>query len=334
MRNERVEKYIPEMVFNLNKFQGIMVRTSKICDYLFVLRPTLFFPVWTVYAAGFFSAKRFLPLALQVDNSGWGLAVGIALSLLMGSAFILNQIVDVTTDKLNNKLFLIADGHIPMVIAIFETVLLGIVPLVIVAVFSWMMVLIFVAIYLVTGLLYSLPLFKWKDKPLLGIVANAGGAFLIFSAGWWVKDISFVQPIIHAIPYAAAVAAVYIFTTVVDETGDAQCDKNTFAVKYGFKAVIWAGFCFELVALYSAWLLNDPLIFYPALLAFPFFILAAKKQSMTEVIRAIKFPILLLSLAICVLLPNYFLLLAVTYYLSKWYYYYRFGLHYPSLEAK
>ncbi|KAA3661224.1 MAG: hypothetical protein DWQ10_05000 [Calditrichaeota bacterium] len=334
MLNERVEKMLPVAVFIFNKNSELMTRLSRVFDYLFVLRPTLFFPVWTVYAAGFFSAKRFLPETLQVDNSGWGLAVGIALSLLMGSAFILNQIVDVPTDKLNNKLFLIADGHISQPTAITETILLALVPLAIVAMYSPMMVVMFVVIYLVTGLFYSLPLFKWKDRPFLGIFANASGALLIFSAGWWVKNISLFKPLLHAVPYAAAVAAVYILTTIIDRKGDEKFNKVTIAVRYGMSVTVWLGMLCEILAVFSAWMLNDSLIFYPAILSFPFFIVAVKRQDAADVIRAIKFPILFLSLAICVLLPNYIALLTITYYLSKWYYYHRFGLRYPNLEAK
>ena len=333
MRNESVEKFIPQIAISPAKGRAAMTRLSKLFDYLFVLRPMLFFPVWTVFAAGFFSAKRFLPMAAQVDNSGWGLTIGIALTLLMGSAFILNQIVDVPTDKLNKKLFLIADGHIPEKIAMLETMVLCILPLVIAAMYSMAMAGLFVAIYLVTGILYSLPVFKWKDRPWLGLVANALGAILIFACGWWIKNISLLQPLLHAIPYAAAVSAVYIFTTVVDQKGDEKYNKRTFAVCFGLRAVIAAGLIFELVALISAFLLNDPLIFYPALLALPFFVIAARRQVLPAIIRAIKFPILFLSVAICYFLPNYFFLLAFTYFLSKWYYYYRFGLHYPNLEA-
>ncbi len=333
MRNESVEKFIPQIAIFPTKSRPFMVRLSKLFDYLFVLRPMLFFPVWTVYAAGFFAAKRFLPLQLQVDNSGWGLTIGIALTLLMGSAFILNQIVDAPTDRLNKKLFLIADGHIPQRAALLETVILGVLPLAIAAMYSLAMTVLFMAIYLITGILYSLPVFKWKDRPWLGLWANALGAFLIFTAGWWIKNISLVEPLLHAVPYAAAVSAVYILTTVIDQKGDEKFGKRTFAVCYGLQTVIWTGLVFELVSLFSAWMLNDPLIFYPALFALPFFMIATRRQSLPNVIRAIKFPILFLSIAICFFLPNYLVLLAVTYYVSKWYYYYRFGLHYPNLEA-
>lgn len=334
MRNERVEKMLPDATLIFSKNSEFMARASRVFDYLFVLRPTLFFPVWTVYAAGFFSAKRFLPDAHHVDNSGWGLAIGIALSLLMGSAFILNQLIDVPTDKLNNKLFIIADGHISQTTAILETIILAVIPLGLVAIYSPAMMFMFVAIYLVTGIFYSLPIFKWKDRPVLGIIANAAGAFLIFSAGWWIKNISLLQPFVHAIPYASAVAAVYIFTTIIDMKGDVKFGKVTIAVRFGLLVTVWVGILFEIIALLSAWMLKDPLIFYPALFSFPFFVLAVKRQKIADIIRAIKFPILFLALAICVVLPNYFALLTITYYLSKWYYYYRFGLHYPNLEAK
>jgi hypothetical protein len=86
--------------------------------------------------------------------------------------------------------------------------------------------------------------------------------------------------------------------------------------------------------LISAWWLEDWVIFFPALIAAPFFILAAAKQRLSEVSRAIKLPIVFLALAICLHVWQYFLLLAFVFYFSKWYYRRRFGLNYPNFAAK
>lgn len=312
-------------------------RIVKLFDYVFVLRPTLFFPVWTVYAAGYFAFHRFsfagnngaAPIlnTTALSLMGW-------LTLLTGGAFILNQLCDVATDARNHKLFLIAHRHISPRAAWLEMILLS--GMAVASAFFYGAELggLFIAIFLLTGILYSAAPFQWKDRPLLGLLANALGALLIFAAGWWSVQIEWQLPLQHALPYMLAVAAVYLYTTLLDVDGDADAQKMTFGVRYGRRATVIAGCAVELGALAAAWWLEDPIILYPALGAAPFFCWAAINQRLTDVSRAIKFPILFLALAICVKAWPYFFLLALVFYLSRWYYRRRFGLKYPSLAAE
>ncbi len=311
-------------------------RFVRLFDYLFVLRPTLFFPVWTVFAAGFFMARRGGSVAAAQSLSsgtGWVFIIAASLTALMGSVFVLNQIVDIHTDRVNNKLFLIANGYIRRRIAYLEAGLLCLLALGLAFGYSGAMGGLFVAILWVTGIFYSLPPFLWKDRPVAGLVANMLGAMLIFAAGWAVVSTGLKGAWLHSLPYALAVGAVYLFTTIPDKAGDERFKKLTFAVKYGDRCAIYWGTGFEVAALVTAVALHDPIILYPALLSAPFFLRAAWFRREKEVVQAIKFPILLLALAICVYWPFYLLVLLGTFYLSKWYYRRRFGLRYPSLNS-
>ncbi len=312
-----------------------ILNAVKLLDYVFVLRPTLFFPVWTVYAAGYFACQRFMPAGLHgaADPGRTALLLALSLSLLMGAAFILNQLCDVATDSRNHKLFLIAQRHISPPAAWLQTALLLLAGLVLAFHHSHRIGLLFAGIFLLTGVLYSVAPFQWKDRPFLGLFANAGGALLIFSAGWWAVAPGASLPLRHALPYMLAVAAVYLYTTLLDLDGDAQTRKRTFAVRYGWGATVIAGCVCELAATALAWQVDDAVIFYPAVLSAPFFVVAALKQGRAEVSRAIKLPILFLALAICWKMWQYFLVLAVVFFVSKWYYQQRFGLKYPSLQA-
>jgi 1,4-dihydroxy-2-naphthoate octaprenyltransferase len=313
-----------------------MNRIVKLFDYVFVLRPTLFYPVWTVYAAGYFAFHHFSiggkdGAATIVDGTALGL-LGL-LTLLMGGVFILNQLCDVATDMRNHKLFLIAHRHISPLAAWIEMSLLCVIALATSFFYDAKIGGLFLAIFMLTGIFYSVAPFQWKDRPLLGLVANASGALLIFTAGWWSAQVDWHLPILHALPYMLAVAAVYLYTTLLDVDGDAGTQKLTFGVRYGMRATIIVGCVLELGALAAAWWLNDPVIFYPALGAAPFFCWAMIRQRLSEVSRAIKFPILFLALAICVKAWQYFFLLGLVFYFSRWYYSRRFGLKYPNLAA-
>jgi 4-hydroxybenzoate polyprenyltransferase len=314
-----------------------MNRIVKLCDYIFVLRPTLFFPVWTVYAAGYLAFHKFSHAGLSgaaptLDATALSL-LGI-LTLLMGSGYILNQLCDIETDRRNHKLFLIADQHISPFAAWTEMIVLGAFAVAASFFYGKLLGALLVAIFLLTGIFYNVAPFAWKGRPWLGLFANALGALLIFAAGWWSQKIEWQLPVRHALPYMFAVAAVYLYTTLLDLDGDAGTKKKTFGVHYGFAATAIAGCVLELGAFVSAWWLRDFIIFYPALIAAPFFIWAAIKQRLAEVSRAIKLPIVFLALAICLKIWPYFFLLGLVFYFSRWYYRRRFGLNYPNLAAK
>ncbi|NUO83833.1 UbiA family prenyltransferase, partial [candidate division KSB1 bacterium] len=144
-----------------------MKRFVKIFDYVFVLRPTLFFPVWTVYAAGYFAYHRFALGDTHGATHGMpedSLLLLFFLTLLMGSGYILNQLCDVETDARNNKLFLIAQRHVPRVAAWGEMLLLLVLGLAVAWQHSVAMGLLFLAIYLVTGIFYNVAPFRLKDR--------------------------------------------------------------------------------------------------------------------------------------------------------------------------
>lgn len=308
----------------------------KLFDYVFVLRPTLFLPVWTVYAAGYFAYHRFAPAGANGATEGmawksiWLLGF---LTLLMGSAYILNQICDRETDARNRKLFLIAHQHIPLPAAWGEMIVLAAVGMLAACWHGREIAVLFGIIFLCTGIFYSVAPFQWKDHPFLGLLANAGGAVLIFTAGWWSVETDSLLAVRHALPYALAVAAVYLYTTLLDLEGDAEINKVTFGVKFGWRATIFAGAALEGLAILTAFWIEDPLILYPALIAAPFFWWTAFKQRRSDVARAIKLPILFLALAISFKVWQYVLVLAFVFFFSKWYYQQRFGLKYPSLGA-
>ncbi len=314
---------------------SLMQKLLRGLDFLFILRPTLFFPVWVVYAAGFAVAQwrhqNVWSWTFWEGTDFW--LLGLTLTLLMGSAFILNQIIDIPIDRQNRKLFLLADGHVPLYLAYFEAIMLFFVSTWLAFRVDLAVGALFLVIYFVTGVGYSLPPFCWKDRPVAGLLANMFGAMLIFAAGFWATGQADWLAAVHGVPYMAAVGAVFLFTTLPDKPGDSQFGKETFAVRFGDVATIYSGAVLEILALASAAALRDPVMFFPALVSAPFFVYAAWRPRTANVVRAIKFPILLLAFAVCFYYPILLLLFVGTYALAKWYYWQRFGLHYPSLKV-
>lgn len=321
------------LVHRLEKLDFVQ-QLARRADYLFLMRPTLFFPVWTIYAAGYFAGQHFFgdqAIMAQPQAGVWPILIGIGLTMLMGSVFIINQIVDAEIDRQNNKLFLIANGHVPRVHARNEAIILAIIAMALAVANSIQTALLFALIFLITGVLYSLPPFKWKDRALRGLFGNALGALAVFGLGWQMGVTLYIDVLIYSIPYVCAVAAVYVYTTLLDITGDAKFGKSTYAVEFGENMAIYTGSALEIFAFAVSWWLNDPIMLYPALFATPLFVVAAVRRQQKDIELAIKLPIFFLAIIICYLWPPFFIVIFLTYFIAKFYYRIRFGIHYPNL---
>ena len=306
-------------------------------DYFFVMRPTLFFPIWTVFLAGYnaniiFDTKKYNQVSEIVSGSN-PIFVLILISLLMGAVYIYNQLVDIESDAKNNKIFFIADGIVSVKIAKVEALILTIFSIGFALLLNKNLGLMFIFLFILIGIIYNFKPFNWKDKPFLSIVAHFVGGWMLAACGWITAGTNNWLFVIYAIPYALGFVAVYLLTTIPDIDGDREYQKITFSVKYGIKLTTHWALVFEILAIVVSFILKDYLMFIPALASFPLFLIAAVKKNEKNILTAIKYTILFLSLAVCVLYPLYFLLIFMNFYFSKWYYRVRFNIEYPKFAA-
>ena len=309
-------------------------------DYIFLMRPVLFYPVWTVFLAGTLSVQgaaqgygwpRFRLDELGVNCGGFWWAF-VSYSLLMGTVFILNQLTDVDSDRCNSKLFLIADGHISSKAAVREIVIILAAAFLISLKTSVWFFLVLVFSLLILGVAYSLPPLSWKDGPIGGLIVNLFGGMLTFFAGW----LSIAKPsaamILHSLPYVFAVGSVYFLTTVLDMNGDLHSHKFTFAVRYGKQATIRMAIFFDSIAVILGFVIRDWIVFIPAIVSYFMFVFLIFRSDDVWINRITRLPILLLALMVAFYFPIYFLGIFGIFLFSKWYYQVRFGLNYPSLN--
>ncbi len=307
-------------------------------DYLFVLRPTLFYPVWTVSLAGLWSAERAAVgqpwYALYWPRQGFvlegAMAIGL-LTLVMGACFLLNQITDIESDRLNNKLYLVASGAVSLRTAWSETALLLAAGLGGLLWLSRPLALVALLAFLITGWAYSCaPLFG-KDRPWAGLLINLGGSLLIYLFGWLMAAPASWRMLLSGLPYIAGIGAVYLLSTIPDRPGDAAANKITLAVHWGEARLYDAALAAGSLGVMAALPVREGVALTATLLTWPFFYNAWRHRSIDSTLRANKFATLILSFLICWRLPCYLLLLALVFYFSKWYYRKRFQVHYPSL---
>lgn len=308
----------------------------KPLDYLFILRPTLFFPVWIITLAGYsthFTAGETIIWWNTAIN--WRLFFNFCiLTLVAGATFIFNQLQDIESDRDNQKLFLISEEHIHPRTARIIGITLAAIGLIIFLVQSFQLFIVLGLFILVWGYLYNYPPFAWKDRALPGIIANLLGGMLLFLIGWMMAGDFSVEVFLWMIPYTLAWGAVALLTTVPDQEGDAKHDKKTFAVKYGEKLTIWLATGWVFLAFVLGMIINDPIITHPTLLALPLFIITCFNLKKEWVLRTIRFPLLFIGLILCVQFPYFFIVILINYYLAKVYYINRFELDYPTFKVE
>lgn len=302
----------------------------RVLDHLFLFRPMLLPPVWTIGLLGYEQGRRWaggipgefpvLPIAL--------------FTLLTGGVYVHNQINDIEGDRVNRKLFLLADGHISERAATVQMVICygGAVGLSFVH--SVRLGLLMVGA-LILGILYNSPPFRWKDRPFHGVLYNVlAHGVVVFSVGWLA-----IAPLdralaLHAIPYCLGVGAIYLNTTLPDILGDRLSGKITIGVRWGFRTTCMLACLCLIGAITTGFLLRDGFITMPSLLCLPLFVWMTVTGQVADVARATKIGVLALSMAAVVVSPPYLFLLLVLFFGARLYYKVRFGLDYPTFRKR
>ncbi len=322
---------------------------KKILDCFFLLRIPLLAPVWTIFILGWITGTPTLypggrytsPVGAEAFDQLWILLTGF--SLIVASTYVVNQIVDIESDRINRKLFLLPHGFVSVRTAWVLAILCACAGFAISFLYDTIVVLIF-ALGLLIGFLYNLPPFSLKNHAWGGVAANVlGHGFLTYMAGWYAAKYPsqlapgmLAQGFVSSIAPALANGAVFLATTIPDEAGDRSTGKRTFSVRYG------AGFTARTAALMclgagvSSFFMESHLwvMAVPTLISLIFFFYFAYTLKKEIAFRAFKWPVFLLSASVAFFVPEYGALILVTFFGSKIYYKWRFGIDYPTFKAK
>lgn len=294
-------------------------------DYLFITRPVLMPPVWTILLLGY---QRAIFCSGQKENVGW---VFVLLFFLIGGIYILNQIFDKKSDLLNKKLFFLSQGLVKDTEAWVEAFVFILFSVSCAFFISANLGILFLFGFFL-GYIYSCPPFFFKNRPFWGFLSNATGhGTLVFLIGWQVNSNVNFDALLFSLPYFLAVSAVYLNTTLPDIEGDRKTSKITLGVKLG---VLWASFIstiFVLISVFLSLWLKDYPFFFSALLSFPFFVIAFLTKKEKNIILSTKLAVLFLSIIAGIYHLWYFLVLVLGFLGTRLYYKLRFGMSYPTL---
>jgi 4-hydroxybenzoate polyprenyltransferase len=307
----------------------------KPLDYLFIFRPTLFFPIWIITLSGLSAGRYF-----NGDPVWWSFHVEwrnvlafLFITLTTGATFILNQLQDIESDKINKKLFLISEQYVgekvAKKIAIFSVGLSLIGTLII----NITLLPLIVVLLIFCGYFYNYQPFQWKNKPILGIVVNYIGGLSLFLSGWVMANNLQWIALKISMPYLFAWTAIAILTTIPDQKGDKNSDKVTISVRLKNRTTTLIAFGFLAVSFGLSLYFQDPIISLPILLTIPLFLITIFKPTVAWVLRTIRYPILFLALMLCCEFPLFFVVILINFYLCKIYYVDRFDLNYPTFHV-
>ena len=328
------------MIKRFLKYHPVHKKLVPNLDIVFLLRPTFFFSVWVMVVIGMSSAQMYLvDYPLWITEVSWRTFLAfLGLTFVCSSTFILNQIPDEKNDVANKKLFIIGK-HISSEKSQSIANFLLFSGLVISLVANWFTAILVGCIYLVWGIIYGQKPLNWKKKPVLGWLAHSIVGGLLFAVGWFLVmksqlnngiislDISLFE---YMIPYLLCFSSVALLTTLPDMQGDSASGNRIFPVIFGKISTLILSLIFICVAFVVALQQGDPLASTAILVSIPFFVFTVIRRLKKDVLRNIRYPIFILNFFTLSIYPWLFVPLIITFYLSKYYYWHRFDIHYPT----
>lgn len=314
-----------------------MKRLLKPLDYIFILRPTYFFPIWCLFLAGFYVQNN-LETASQtfgesnhvvLQNARLLNWVGLSLTLLMGGIFVLYQVMERHVEK--PFTFISPDVLSPKA-AFFETIVLLVAAFASILFVSVRESVLMLFLAILSGYFYNFEPFRLKDRAIPGLLVTVVSGWLVFALGWQIKSSLNATALKVSTPYVFSVAAMYLFVTVLEVQHSSE-RRNTFAKAFGVTPTIVLALVFGLIAVTESYVLDDAMIFYPVLFSLPFMLWAGVRQRFEEIHRIIKYPVIMFAISISLkwvlTFHNYFLvyLFFAVYIACRVYNRLRFGLN-------
>jgi 4-hydroxybenzoate polyprenyltransferase len=314
---------------------------KKTVDILFLLRLPLLAPVWTVLILGWIAGS---PNA-RIGNFSYGslFVILVGFSLLVASIYVVNQIQDIESDRINGKLFLLPHGIISIPTAWTLAIICATAGFAIAFTQGVWMLSLF-ALGFIMGVLYNLPPASLKNRPIGGAAANTlGHGAITFLVGWLsakggmdLNAAMIKSGLLSSLAPAFANGAVFLATTIPDARGDGMTGKKTFCVAYGEKATAIAAVIMCTFALASSLLIENHfwVMTLPAILSLGIFINFALTANKNSAFYSFKWPVFLLSIFVTLFVPMYGVLILVTFAAGRIYYKRRFEIEYPTFRAK
>ncbi len=313
----------------------------RIGDYVFVTRPLILIPVWSFFLLGTRSGRASAPWPAPGVHALYGF---VCLTAIMITAYLINQVFDQESDRLNDKGHYLTRGIfgvrmvVAMALAFFVTASLTFQH--VAAAQRWPL-----ALALVLSLMYSLPPIRLCARPLLDLVANAVGyGGIAFVVGHFALDATPARALAHASPWVALVGATFLHTTILDVDGDRDSGKITSSVLLGVNASALLAAVLAIAGLVLSWAVTwrvygDVSALVVLAISTPVFVWAWTRLRRAggagaDIARVssntVQFATLAVTVAAAIVEPMYLALVVPLVIAARYYYRARFGVSYPG----
>ena len=100
--------------------------------------------------------------------------------------------------------------------------------------------------------------------------------------------------------------------------------------KYNLKKIIFISMVFTIIGFVFSYNFNDPLASTMLIVCLPFFCYAFFRMENKDILRLKSYPIAIFNLFMMFIYPFLFISILIIFYISKYYYWHRFNVHYPT----
>jgi 4-hydroxybenzoate polyprenyltransferase len=308
----------------------------RLGDYVFVMRPLILVPAWSFFLLGAAAGSRQNPMADTPASLYYGFA---CLTAILVTAYLLNQIFDLESDRRNLK------GHF-LTRGIFKVRTVLVMAMVAFLFASYLFRSVGAAqrtplvLALALSLAYSLPPLRLVARPFVDLLANAVGyGGVAYVTGYVAYDASIARAADLALPYVFFVGATFLHTTILDIDGDRNTDKTTTSVLIGVRASAVLACVLTVAGLFPAVLSayrvhgekSSLVILSIGLVVFVYAATRLLRTTNTSASsNAVQVVTVVVTITAAVAWPVYLALLVPIVVSARYYYRARFGLSYPG----
>jgi 4-hydroxybenzoate polyprenyltransferase len=312
----------------------------RIGDYVFVMRPLILIPAWSFFLVGAAAGRGHASFSFGFSDAPAALFYSFGcLTAILVTAYLLNQVFDVDSDRRNRK------GHY-LTRGIHKTrtvVAMALVAFILASYFFRFVNAsqrVPLAVALALSLAYSLPPLRLVARPIVDLLANAAGyGAVAFISGFTVYNSSITDAAALSLPYVFLVGATFLHTTILDIDGDKQSGKITTTVLVGVRRSTIAAWVLVVFGGVSAALISLPrygdrlslVVLSVGFVAFSVAVFRIFRGGGTSVSsNTVQAATVLVTVPAAIAWPAYLVLLVPIVATARPYYRIRFGLNYPG----
>ena len=317
------------MIKNFLKNHHIHQKVVPYLDSFFIYNPTLFFTIWVMISMGMYLSHRNIlmnPQWITFDITLRIISLFISLTFLIGATLIKEQLIFIDLDSKKNKKtslikfvnkkratnilkFSIITGGCILLFTNIYNIIFGILTYL---VFNYY----FTNKHIVSRKYY----FSYMLVFFISLLLILNGYTIVLSEGNYffsLADSFSSGTFLSMFFYALVGVSIFIIIEIL-ESGNNQMIFRLFA-----------NFIMLLIFIFSIYS-NDPLLSVLSICCLPFLLYALFRNLNKDLVRSVRYPIFICNFFIFTIYPYISIPLILIFYTSKYYYWHRFDIHFPT----